>query len=534
MTQVPVTQVSEFDVLADVPRVLAHERGMQTAMIFGDRETSYGNFDSHSSQVANGLILEGCAPGSRVAFLDKNSDWYFEALFGAAKANAVMVSVNWRLAAPEVEYILRDAEAELLFVGPEFFALAEAVADKLPRLRKIIALTDAGDDHSRGWEGFAAWRDRQAQVDPRLACDAEDIAVQMYTSGTTGHPKGVLLPHRSFFAVDKAGQDAPQEWNSWQEGDNNLVMMPCFHIGGTIAGVRGLYNGVTNIIVSEFVPAEILSIIERYRISKVIMVPAMMAFLLADPKAKQTDFSSLDYVAYGTAPIPLDLLRQAMAVFKCKFVQAYGLTETTASATYLPPEDHDPNGNRRMRSAGKPMTGCAVKIVGPDGAELPPEEVGEICVRSPANMAGYWKLPDASGKTLIDGWVHTGDAGFKDADGYVYLHDRIKDMIVSGGENVYPAEVESAIFGHPAVAEIAVIGVPDERWGEAVKAIVVRKPGIAVTPEEIIAYARENIAHYKAPRSVDFVEILPRNAAGKLLKRELRKPYWEGRDRQVN
>jgi acyl-CoA synthetase (AMP-forming)/AMP-acid ligase II len=223
-----------------------------------------------------------------------------------------------------------------------------------------------------------------------------------------------------------------------------------------------------------------------------------------------------------------------METFKCGFAQTYGLTETSGGITWLPPEDHDPNGNEKMRSCGKPHSRAEIRILGADGSEMPVGEVGEITCRSPQNMKGYWNLPRATESTIRDGWLHTGDAGYLDADGYLYIHDRVKDLIVSGGENIYPAEVESVLFGHPGVADVAVIGVPDDRWGEAVKAIVVKKPGAEVSEREIITYARERIAHFKAPSSVDFAASLPRNPSGKILKRELRAPYWAGRDRQVN
>jgi long-chain acyl-CoA synthetase len=249
----------------------------------------------------------------------------------------------------------------------------------------------------------------------------------------------------------------------------------------------------------------------------------------------ETDFSSIETMLYGASPIPLDLLREAIEVFKCGFAQLYGMTETTGTATYLPPGDHDPTGqSQRMKSAGKPLPGVRVKVVGEHGESLPPHQVGEICLASPANMTGYWNLPEATGKTLVEGYVHTGDAGYLDEDGYVYVHDRVKDMIVSGAENVYPAEVESALFGHPAIADVAVIGVPDERWGEAVKAVVVLKPDTTAEADELIAFARARIAAYKCPKTVDFIDALPRNPSGKILKRELRAPYWAGYERNVN
>jgi long-chain acyl-CoA synthetase len=311
--------------------------------------------------------------------------------------------------------------------------------------------------------------------------------------------------------------------------------MPVFHIAGAGWGFFGLYNGAKNIVLSEFTPQSALETIATHRVTKLVLVPAAIKFLIEHPAAATTDFSSLKYVLYGASPIPLELLKNAMRVLKCGFVQVYGMTETTGAITYLPPEDHDPKGNERMRSAGKPMPGVEVKIVDGEGRPRPTGEIGEVCIRSVQNMKGYWHLPAETAKTLdAEGWVHSGDAGFVDAGGYLFIHDRVKDMIVSGGENVYPAEVESAIFGHPAVADVAVIGVPDDTWGEAVKAVVVLKPGAKAAPDDIIAFARERIAGYKCPKSVDFIAALPRNPTGKILKRELRAHYWEGRERQVN
>jgi acyl-CoA synthetase (AMP-forming)/AMP-acid ligase II len=257
--------------------------------------------------------------------------------------------------------------------------------------------------------------------------------------------------------------------------------------------------------------------------------------LLLQPKCRDTDFSSITYLLYGASPIPLDLLREAVAVFKCGFVQLYGMTETTGAVTYLPAEDHDLNGTKRMRSAGKAVTGAKIEIRDAQGNALPVGSEGEIWICSQSCMNGYWNLPEATAATMTGGgWVRSGDAGYMDEDGYVYIQDRVKDMIVSGGENIYPAEVESAMYGHDAIAEVAVIAVPDEKWGEAVKAIVVLKPGAPADAQAILDFTRTRIAGYKVPKTVDFVTSLPRNGTGKILKRELRKPFWEGRERQVN
>jgi long-chain acyl-CoA synthetase len=257
--------------------------------------------------------------------------------------------------------------------------------------------------------------------------------------------------------------------------------------------------------------------------------------VVRQPRAREVDFSRLKFIMYGASPIPLDLLRECMEVFGCGFCQQYGMTETCGTIVYLPPEDHDPAGTPRMRAAGLPMPGVELKIIDEAGATLPPHTVGEVATRSVANMAGYWNLPEATAATIdAEGWLRTGDAGYLDEDGYLYIHDRVKDMIITGAENVYPAEVESAIYGHPDVAEVAVIGIPDEKWGEAVKAIVALKPGATPDPAGIIAFARGRIAAFKAPKSVDFIAVLPRNASGKILRKDLREPYWAGRTRRVN
>ncbi|HYW04713.1 MAG TPA: fatty acid--CoA ligase [Gammaproteobacteria bacterium] len=525
-----MTGSSEIRTLGDIPRLQARVRPDKSAFVFGQRETSYRELDEHSNRVANGLAAEGVEPQDRVAFLDRNSERYFELFFGCAKANVVMVAVNWRLAPPELRHILEDSGARVLFVGEEFLPAVEKIRDRLPRLREVIVVSGDPGRHA----DYVAWRDRQQGHDPRVTVEPGDTAIQMYTSGTTGRPKGVQLPHYSFLALRLPEDDPRQEdWQRWRSDEVSLVAMPVFHIAGTGWGVQGAYYGARNVVVADFVPAEVLSILERERISKLFMVPAAILFVLNDPACPNTDFSSLKYVLYGASPIPLDLLRRAMEVFQCEFVQVYGMTETCGQATYLPPEEHDPDGNERMRSAGKALPGVELAVVDAAGNRLPPREVGEICVRSPSNMAGYWNLPEATRETMRDGWVRTGDAGYMDEGGYVYMYDRIKDMIVSGGENIYPAEIESALYGHPGIADVAVIGVPDERWGEVPRAVVVARDA-ALNESDVIAWARENLAGYKVPKSVDFVGELPRNPSGKLLKRELRAPYWDGRERRIN
>jgi acyl-CoA synthetase (AMP-forming)/AMP-acid ligase II len=511
---------------ADIVRDQAVAQPHNIALMFEGRKTTYRQLDRAGSQVAHGLRAVDPAIGVRIATLDKNSDRFYEILLGATKAGHVLVPINYRLAPREIAAIVNDAGATTLFVGPEHVAMIEKLLPELPTVRKVIAL----GSHHPAWENYEIWRDSQAADDPLLRFEPDAIAFQIYTSGTTGRPKGVQLTHTNWLTVVAGAK----EWSPATPGDVGLVCGPQYHLTGIAQGCLGLAAGCRSIIVRDVIPSEILWLIQRERVTIAAFVPAVLRLLLQTPDCRETDFSSLRLIRYSASPIPLELLREAIGTFRCDFYQVYGLTETTGVITCLPPADHDPRGTPRMRSCGRPIAAAEVKVVDDAGHELPTSQVGEIICRSRQNMKGYWNLPNETAKTIRDGWLYSGDAGYFDADGYLFIYDRVKDMIVSGGENVYPAEVENALFGHSDVADVGVIGVPDERWGEAVKAIVVRQPGGDVTAEELIAYARQRVARYKVPKSIDFVESLPRNASGKILKRELRAPYWQSRERQVN
>jgi acyl-CoA synthetase (AMP-forming)/AMP-acid ligase II len=516
--------------LADMVRVLARSRGKEIALEFEGRQTSFAEFDVLTNRVANALIALGVRPRERIAYLGKNSDVYFELLLGAMKANIVMTPVNWRLAAPEIAFIVADCKAPVLFVGAECVAQVRSIRKQLPELRVVIVTEgDAAE-----WQSYEAWRDAQDASDPKVEISRSDVAIQLYTSGTTGKPKGAMLSHANLLNLLENGAGAEADWNKWTADDVSLVAMPVFHIGGTGWGLLGLYYGAKGVIAREFDPTKVLDFIEHAEITKLFLVPAAMQFVVRQPRARSVDFSRLKYILYGASPIPAALLKECIEVFGCGFVQVYGMTETTGSIVALPPEDHV-EGLDRMRSAGKALPGIELAILDVDGRQLPPGEVGEVATRSGSNMVGYWNLPEATARTIgRDGWLRTGDAGYMDKDGYLYIQDRIKDMIISGGENIYPAEVESAVCDHPDVAEAAVIGVPDDTWGETVKAIVVLKPGKQTTASDIINFTRSHVAAFKTPKTIDFIDALPRNASGKILRRHLRDPYWAGRERQVN
>ena len=521
-----------LDAIKDVGAIVRYHAKNQpdaVSLVLGDRTLTWAQLLSRSAQVAQGLKRAGVKAQDRVAFLDKNGIEHFEVFYGCALLNAVSVDVNWRLAAPEVAFIVNDSQAEVLIVGQEFVPVLDAIVGELDRVKTIIVI----GGHSNH-DDYERWVNAQSATDPKAPTKSSDVAFQLYSSGTTGRPKGVMLTNDNFFALLPAAQKI------WHMSDKtiNLVAMPLFHIGGGGWATAGQYCGARSIIMRDVNPAEIVAWIEKYRITHAFMVPVLLQFALAMPNIGTTDFSSLELIAYGASPISESVLEGAIKAFKCPFMQVYGLTETTGVVTVLGPEDHDlSSANKgRLRSCGKPFTGIELRIVNSDTAkDVPLGEVGEIWIRSRQVMKGYWNMPEETAKSIVKGqWFRSGDAGYFDKDGYVYIFDRVKDMIVSGGENVYPAEVENALMGHPAIADVAVIGVPDEKWGEVPMALVVRKPDTQVTESEILAFARERLAGFKTPKTVGWVDALPRNPSGKILKKDLREPYWKGHTRRVN
>ncbi len=488
-----------------------------------DRRSTYHDLEERTARVVAMLLSKGLKKGDRIAWIGKNEDLYFTLFYGCARLGVVMTPIGWRLAAPEWAFVVNDTKARLVFTGMGFDDTAAVLAP-------ICA----------GVEAFVSAAEATQLIDTtaRVAFDAaedDDAVLQLYTSGTTGNPKGAVLSNRNLFGLRKSSNEANLAYTKWDDDEVILVAMPCAHIGGTGLGVMALAAGLPAHILAEFTPDGFFNAVDHAGVTRLFIVPAALQILLNHPRCSAVDYSRLKYIFYGAAPIPLELLRECIKMFNAGFIQAYGMTETTGTIVMLPPEDHDPNGNPRMRSAGKALPGVELKVIDASGNALPPHEVGEVLTRSSNNMVGYWNLPDATQKTMTDdGWVKTGDAGYLDEDGYLYIHDRVKDMIITGGENVYPAEVESAIYGHPDVMEVAVIGIPDAKWGEAVKAVCAPKAGHSIDPESVIAWARERIAAFKTPKSVDIVPALPRNASGKILRKDLRAPYWEGYDRQVN
>ena len=510
--------------LADITSVHAAAAPDRMAVEIEGRGLSYGVLERRADQVAGLLAQAGVKPGDRIAWLGRSSETFFEIFFGAAKSRACLAPINSRLAIPEIAFILQDSSANLFFVTPEFFDAAQQVVAQIDRPIRVFAVGGA----RAGFDSYEALRDA-ATVPAATAPELTDDVLQLYTSGTTGLPKGVRLDNRNYAAFLRLRTEV--EGFNYGADDTVLIVMPLFHVAGTNISFAGLAAGGRVVLAPEFRPAEVLRLIEHEKVAHVFLVPAMINMLLQAPEMETADLSSLKTVAYGASPIGEAVLAEAKARFGCGFIQFYGMTETTGAGAYLPPDAHQ---GELLRSCGQAWPTLGLKILDDAGGEAAVGEIGEIAVRGDIVMAGYWNRPEATAETITpDGWLKTGDAGYCDARGYFFVHDRVKDMIVSGGENVYPAEVENAILGCPGVADAAVIGVPDDRWGEAVKAIVVAAPGARPEPEAVIAWARQRIAAFKAPKSVDFIDVLPRNASGKVLRRELRKPYWEGRDRLV-
>ncbi len=514
---------------ADIIRRWATETPDATSMVFEGNVTTWGQLDARSSRVANALKEAGVGNQERVVFLDKNGPTYFEVAFGVAKLNAVLVAANWRLAAPELVYTINDATAKVVIVGPDFIPVIEQIASQLTTVLKIVVV----GDHPK-WESYEDFVARASATDPGTGSVLTDVSMQLYTSGTTGLPKGVMLTNSNMFTLYV---EVATYWN-FDQASINVVAMPLFHIGGCGWAMVGMYFGGQSIIVREFIPNVVLDLMVQHRTTNALFVPAMLQFLSMVPGAGDRDYTSMRGITYGAAPITNETLIAAMNTFKCPFIQVYGMTETTGAITQLDPKDHDPSGPRShlLRSAGRPYPWVELRIVDMEtGADCAGGEVGEVWARSRQNMLGYWNKAEETVKTIVDdGWLRTGDAGYLDAEGFLFLTDRVKDMIVSGGENVYPAEVENALASFPGIAEVAVIGVPHERWGESVKAVVVLRSGASVTAPEIIAFAKTQLAGYKCPTSVDFADVLPRNPSGKVLKKDLREPYWQGYTRRVN
>lgn len=501
------------------------------ATIFEDRQQSWSQMLDRVARLAGAFQNLGVKAGDRVALLSLNSDRYIEYYFATVWAGGAMMPMNIRWAAAECAYALNDAGAEILIVDEAFKDVASEIQPQVEGLKTLIYCGDADTP-----EGMLNYEDILTAADP--APDAgrggDDLAGVFYTGGTTGFPKGVMLSHTNLYV----GGVANAHEINMRDGIVYLHAAPMFHIADLLFFSAVTFMAGTHVVIPMFTPDNTLSAIEKHRPSQVLLVPVMLQMVLQSEKLAQTDISSLEQVAYGASPITEAVLKEAFEKFPdVAFLQAFGQTELSPVATILPAEYHVFEGPKagKLRSAGRPTRVCEIRIVDDQNVEVAGGDVGQIAVKGPITMLGYWNKPDVTAETIKDGWVMTGDAGYMDEDGFIFLMDRVKDMIVSGGENVYSAEVENALGQHPAVATSAVIGIPSDQWGESVHAIVILHPDTIVTTDDLQAHCHKLIAGYKCPRSIEFrTEPLPLSGANKVLKIELRKPFWEGQERQIS
>ncbi len=481
----------------------------------GNRPITYKEWSRMVNRTARFLQESlGVCKGDRVAILAQNCVEYLDLWFALGRIGGIMQALNWRLTPYELEGLLADGRPVALVYGSEFISQVNALRGKIPELRHYVALGEKANPDDISFSERESFPDHPL---PEIDLDWNDPWVICYTGGTTGFPKGAVLTHRSITA------NAVNTVISWGLTPDDVAILnaPLFHTGGLNVFTAPLvYIGGTSIVCKGFDPDQVFDLIRDAGVTVFFGVPTMFIMLQQHPRWQEADFSRLKIVISGGAPCPMPVFEKFWER-GVNFKTGYGLTEAGPNTFWLPPEDV----RRKPGSVGFPLFHIDVKIVREDGTECGPEEVGELIIRGPHLCAGYWNNPEATAQTFRDGWLHTGDLAKRDAEGYYYIVGRIKDMFISGGENVYPAEIESVLHAHPAVAEAAVIGVPDPKWGEVGRAIIALRPGFSVTEEELIAFCRERLAGYKVPKSIIFVDSLPKTGAGKVDKERLRKEY---------
>ena len=498
----------EIDSIADMARVWGSLTPDKVALIDAYGAVTYGELDDRSNRIANAIIDGGVRPGSHIGYLGKNSAEFFAIWMGINKAGCALCPLNWRSPALELAGLADDAQLPMIFVGPGFAGLAADVQ------REVAVSVDLVEE-----EALSDWLVDAASADPGHPVAGDRSALLTYTSGTTGKPKGVQISHDAFANWFRFSASEPAQ--QWGADDVGLMTMPNFHLAGTWVTLPALYHGATLAILAAFDPDDFVRAVDAYRPTVACLVPTAIQLLLDHPSSELCDFSSLRRLYYAGSPIGVDTLRRAIATFGCDLVQFYGTTETYI-ITLLRPEQHRLDNPRLLTSCGQTMPTVELRVVNPNGRDVPTGDAGEVLVRSPWMFSGYWNKPEATAAAIVDGWYHTGDGGTFDEDGNLYLVDRLKDMIVTGGENVYTAEVDRALGGHPAVASVAVVGAPDEKWGERVVAFVVQRPETSVAAADLVSHCRRQIAGYKVPKEIHFVPELPMTASGKVQKAGLR------------
>jgi acyl-CoA synthetase (AMP-forming)/AMP-acid ligase II len=502
------------------------------AFIHGDRKISYAQFSDRVNRLANALQRLGLKQGENVSILQHNQPETYESLFACFKSGIGAVPINFRLHPKEFAFIIDHSESKVVIISPEFNSVVMKVRDRIPNVEHLITLDEATGELL----DYESLLEKNSGEFTDVDVSPEDIAWLFYTSGTTGMPKGAMLTHRNLLAMTMNfyADIAP----GFSPNDVILHAAPLSH-GSGLYGLPNIGKGATNVILASksFDPEVVFHTIEKYCVTNMFVAPTMVKMLIDHNSLTRYDLSSLRSVNYGGAPMLVEDLKKAIEKLGPCLVQLFGQGESPMTISYLPQWAHKTEGSpediKRLGSAGFARTDVEVKIINKNGRELPPGVIGEIVTRSDLVMKGYWKNPEATASTIKNGWLHTGDVGYLDESGYLFIMDRSKDMIISGGENIYPREIEEVLVRHPAVREVSVIGVPDPKWGEAIKAVVSLSPGKRATEQELIEFCKDNIASYKKPKSVEFVDELPKSNYGKILKRELRAKYWQNQERRV-
>ena len=502
----------------------------QEAFVYGDTRITFSEFNTRVNKLIHALQAMGVKKGEVIGILSWNCLEYADVYGAAMKGGFIASPFNPRLREDELEYIINYSEVNTIFVGPELLEVANSLRPRLPKVKNFISFEGSAPSMMAHHDLLAS----HSGQEPDVQVDEDDPVCIIYTSGTTGVPRGALYTQRRFIEDSKTLVIDM----GLQPGHKRVLITPLFHVAGNTHFRSSLYIGGCNIILKFFDPAATLQIIQDERATHMDLVPTHLVAMLNLPDLNKYDISSMKFLWYGASPMPLEVLKKGMKVFGPIFAQGYGQSESGPAISHLSKEDHNvldrpEKEQKKLVSAGRPDIGVQVRIVDDEGNDVKPGEVGEIIVWSKHIMVEYWHKPDDTRANIVNGWLHTGDMGYYDEEGYIYIVDRRKDMIISGGENVYPREVEEILYRHPVVLEATVIGIPDPYWVERVHAVVVTKKGASTTAEELIAFCKERIAGYKAPKSVEFVDSLPKNPAGKILKRELREKYWVGLEGKV-